>query len=96
MEAHETVSRDELLAARRALLAEEKALLKAHDALAAKRRALPWVEVEKSYVFDGPDGVYDALAHGTVRIAFNRYPNRGWRLRQSVTERVHSTATAPI
>lgn len=56
METHKTVSRDEWLVARRALLAEEKALLKAHDALAAKRRAMPWVKVEKTYVFDGPDG----------------------------------------
>ena len=31
-------------------------MLKAHDALAAKRRALPWVKVEKEYVFDGADG----------------------------------------
>ena len=53
---HKTVSADEWLAARRALLAEEKALLKAHDALAAKRRALPWVKVEKRYEFEGPDG----------------------------------------
>ena len=53
---HKIVSPDEWLAARRALLAEEKALLKAHDALAAKRRALPWVKVEKRYEFEGPDG----------------------------------------
>jgi predicted dithiol-disulfide oxidoreductase (DUF899 family) len=53
---HKIVSADEWLAARRALLAEEKALLKAHDALAAKRRALPWVKVEKRYEFEGPDG----------------------------------------
>jgi predicted dithiol-disulfide oxidoreductase (DUF899 family) len=53
---HKIVSADEGLAARRALLAEEKALLKAHDALAAKRRALPWVKVEKRYEFEGPDG----------------------------------------
>ena len=53
---HKIVSPDEWLAARRALLAEEKALLKAHDALAAKRRALPWVKVEKRYEFEGPSG----------------------------------------
>jgi predicted dithiol-disulfide oxidoreductase (DUF899 family) len=53
---HKIVSADEWLAARRALLAEEKALLKAHDALAAKRRALPWVKVEKRYEFEGPGG----------------------------------------
>jgi predicted dithiol-disulfide oxidoreductase (DUF899 family) len=56
MDAPRIVSTDEWLDARRALLAEEKQLLKAQDALAAKRRALPWVKVEKDYVFDGPDG----------------------------------------
>src|SRR4029079_18968750 len=40
----------------RALLAKEKAVLKQQDALAAERRALPWVKVEKDYVFDGPNG----------------------------------------
>ncbi len=56
MDAHTIVSREEWTAARKALLAKEKALLKAQDALSAERRALPWVKVEKAYVFDGPDG----------------------------------------
>ena len=56
MQAHKTVSRDEWLEARRALLAKEKAHLRAHDELARQRRELPWVKVDKSYVFDGPDG----------------------------------------
>jgi predicted dithiol-disulfide oxidoreductase (DUF899 family) len=56
MQAHNTVSRDEWLKARRDLLAKEKAHLKAHDALARERRALPWVKVDKDYVFDGPNG----------------------------------------
>jgi len=50
------VSRDEWLAARRELLAKEKALTRAHDALSAERRTLPMVSVDKSYVFDTPDG----------------------------------------
>ena len=50
------VSHDAWLAARKALLAEEKAHLERGDALAAQRRALPWVKVAKKYVFDGPDG----------------------------------------
>lgn len=53
---HAVVSRDEWLAARRALLAEEMAFTRARDALAAKRRELPWVKIDKPYVFDGPDG----------------------------------------
>ena len=56
MQAPKTVSREEWLEARRALLAKEKSVLKQQDALAADRRAMPWVKVEKSYMFDGPDG----------------------------------------
>jgi predicted dithiol-disulfide oxidoreductase (DUF899 family) len=53
---HPIVSQDEWLAARKALLAKEKEFSKSRDALSAARRALPWVKVEKSYVFDGPAG----------------------------------------
>jgi predicted dithiol-disulfide oxidoreductase (DUF899 family) len=56
MQSHKTVSRDQWLAARRALLAEEKAFTRARDELSRKRRDLPWVKVEKRYVFDGPRG----------------------------------------
>ncbi len=56
MQAHKTVSREEWLAARRALLATEKAHLRAHDELARQRRELPWVKVDKTYVFEGPNG----------------------------------------
>jgi len=50
------VSRDEWLVARRALLAREKEVTRLRDTVAAERRALPWVRVEKEYVFDGPRG----------------------------------------
>ena len=56
IETHEIVSRDQWLAARRKLLAREKELMRQNDELAAERRALPWVEVGKTYVFDGPGG----------------------------------------
>ena len=56
MEEHRIVSRDEWLATRKALLAKEKEHTRARDALSAERRALPWVKVEKEYVFDGPNG----------------------------------------
>ena len=49
-------SRDEWLAARKELLAEEKAMTRARDALSAKRRELPMVKVDKDYVFGVPDG----------------------------------------
>jgi predicted dithiol-disulfide oxidoreductase (DUF899 family) len=56
MEPHKVVSQDEWIAARKAHLADEKAFTKARDALSQKRRELPWVKVEKDYVFDGPNG----------------------------------------
>jgi predicted dithiol-disulfide oxidoreductase (DUF899 family) len=49
-------SRDEWLAARIDLLAEEKALTRARDALNTKRRELPMVEIDKDYRFTGPEG----------------------------------------
>jgi predicted dithiol-disulfide oxidoreductase (DUF899 family) len=48
-------SQDEWLAARKALLAEEKEMTRARDALSTKRRELPMVKVDKRYVFHGPD-----------------------------------------
>jgi len=56
MPTHPVVSRSDWLAARQALVAEEKAMSAARDALAAKRRALPWVEVTTAYSFDTPSG----------------------------------------
>ena len=56
MDAQRTVSREEWLVARKALLEEEKRFTRARDALAAKRRELPWVRIEKAYVFEGPRG----------------------------------------
>ncbi len=50
------VSAEKWLVARRALLKEEKEFFRRHDRLKEKRRALPWVRVEKEYVFDGPQG----------------------------------------
>ena len=53
---HQIVSRDAWLAARKALLAKEKAFTKERDALSQERRRLPWVKVDKTYVFEGPAG----------------------------------------
>ena len=43
-------------AAREELLVKEKAHLRAHDALAAERRRMPWMKVERDYAFEGPEG----------------------------------------
>jgi predicted dithiol-disulfide oxidoreductase (DUF899 family) len=56
MPKHDVVSREQWLAARRELLAEEKAFNKARDALSERRRALPWVLVDKPYSFEGANG----------------------------------------
>jgi predicted dithiol-disulfide oxidoreductase (DUF899 family) len=50
------VSPEEWKAEREKLLVEEKALTKARDAMAAKRRRMPWMAVEKDYRFEGPSG----------------------------------------
>ena len=53
---HRVVSGDLWVAERKMLLAREKELTRLHDQIAGERRALPWVRVEKSYVFDTLDG----------------------------------------
>jgi predicted dithiol-disulfide oxidoreductase (DUF899 family) len=53
---HEIVSREEWLIARKDLLKREKELTRLRDQLAAERRALPWVKIDKEYVFDTPEG----------------------------------------
>ena len=55
------VSREEWRAARVELLADEKAMTKARDALSTKRRELPMVEIDKDYRFDGPEGTQLSL-----------------------------------
>jgi predicted dithiol-disulfide oxidoreductase (DUF899 family) len=56
MQPHKIVSQEEWLVARKAHLAKEKELTRLRDQLSTERRALPWVKVDKAYVFDGPDG----------------------------------------
>ncbi|MGQ0834112.1 MAG: DUF899 domain-containing protein [Gammaproteobacteria bacterium] len=56
MERHRVVSQAEWLAARKQHLSKEKEFTRLRDELSRKRRELPWVKVEKSYVFDGLKG----------------------------------------
>jgi len=53
---HAVVSHDRWIAARTKLLTKEKALTRAKDELNRLRRALPWERIDKTYVFEGPDG----------------------------------------
>ena len=52
----EIVSEAQWRAAHQALLQKEKALTRSRDALAAERRRLPMMRIDKDYVFEGPDG----------------------------------------
>src|SRR6266436_7467077 len=53
---HNVVSQEEWIAARKRLLTKEKESTRLRDQLSAERRKLPWVKIEKNYVFDAPDG----------------------------------------
>src|SRR5215831_10010752 len=52
----QVVSREEWIEARRALLEREKEVTRLRDELNEYRRELPWVKIEKEYVFDTPKG----------------------------------------
>ena len=54
---HAIVARPEWLRARKALLEREKELSRLRDDLAQRRRDLPWVRIDKNYLFVGPKGV---------------------------------------
>src|SRR5204862_7648116 len=56
IDVHEVVPRDEWMERRRELLEREKEFTRARDELSRRRRDLPWVKVEKRYLFDGPNG----------------------------------------
>jgi predicted dithiol-disulfide oxidoreductase (DUF899 family) len=66
------------------LLVKEKAQLRAHDALAAERRKMPWMAVEKKYVFEGPAGkvsladLFDGRRQLIVYRAFFEPGVHGW------------------
>ena len=82
MQPHKIVSREEWTAARKAHLAHEKELTRARDRLSAERRELPWVKVEKNYVFDGPNGK-ETLANlfgGRSQLIVNHFMlGPGWK-----------------
>jgi predicted dithiol-disulfide oxidoreductase (DUF899 family) len=77
-------SQDEWLAAREELLVKEKEHTRARDALAAERRRMPWLAVEKDYAFEGPDGelslldLFGGRRQLVVYRAFFESDVRGW------------------
>ena len=56
LEHHKVVSRNEWLKARKTLLKKEKEFTNLRDQLSQERRNLPWVAVDKEYLFEGPKG----------------------------------------
>ena len=56
MKEHKVVTEKDWIAARKALLVKEKKFTRLRDQLNQQRRNLPWVKVDKEYVFDGPKG----------------------------------------
>jgi predicted dithiol-disulfide oxidoreductase (DUF899 family) len=78
---HAIVSQDEWLKARKQLLAREKEFSRARDQISAARRALPWVKVEKNYVFDGPhgkDSLSDLFGGKSQLIVYHFMLGPGW------------------
>ncbi len=70
MTAHRTASRDEWLDARLELLKAEKELTRQSDELARRRRELPWVRIDKEYLFDTEEGTASLvdLFHGRSQL----------------------------
>ena len=78
------VSKQEWEAAREKMLVKEKAMTRARDALAAERRRMPWMAVEKAYAFEGPKGkaslvdLFDGRRQLIVYRAFFEPGVHGW------------------
>jgi predicted dithiol-disulfide oxidoreductase (DUF899 family) len=84
MDTPKIASPQEWEAARRELLVKEKELTRARDALAAERRRMPWLPIEKDYAFDGPDGrkslldLFDGRRQLIIYRAFFEPGVHGW------------------
>jgi len=79
---HKVVSQSEWLAARKALLTKEKEFTKARDQLSEARQALPWVKVEKTYLFEGPNGretLSDLFGGKSQLIVYHFMLGPGWK-----------------
>jgi predicted dithiol-disulfide oxidoreductase (DUF899 family) len=76
------VSRDEWLVARKDLLTREKELTRLRDEVSRHRRGLPWVKVDKQYIFDGPDGketLGDLFEGRSQLIVYHFMLGPGWK-----------------
>lgn len=81
MESHRVVSREAWIEARKALLAKEKEFTRQRDRLSRERRALPWVKIDKEYVFEGADGrqsLGDLFAGRRQLVVYHLMFDPGW------------------
>ena len=82
VEDHKVVSHKEWLVARKKLLVKEKRFSRLRDALNQQRRKLPWVKVEKEYVFEGPNGketLADLFCGKSQLIVYHFMFGPGWK-----------------
>ena len=73
---HAIVSQAKWESARKRLLVKEKAVMRSHDALAAERRRMPWMAVDRTYLFDGPHGrvgLLDLFEHRRQLIVYRAF-----------------------
>ena len=80
---HQVVPEREWLAARKRLLVKEKKFSRLRDQLARDRRNLPWVKVEKEYVFEGPDGkesLADLFRGRSQLVVYHFMFGPGWKV----------------
>src|SRR5512146_2222029 len=78
---HTVVSREAWLNARKEFLAKEKAFTRARDQLSAERQALPWVKIDKNYVFDTPEGkksLADLFGNHSQLLVYHFMLGPGW------------------
>jgi predicted dithiol-disulfide oxidoreductase (DUF899 family) len=78
---HKVVSQNEWVKARKHLLVKEKKFSKLRDELNKQRRALPWVKIEKGYVFNGPDGketLAELFGHKSQLLVYHFMFGPGW------------------
>lgn len=79
---HQIVSREEWIAARKALLLREKEATRLRDAINAERLALPWVRVEKTYMFETAAGrrtLVELFAGRSQLIVYHFMLGPGWK-----------------
>src|SRR5919198_4008975 len=82
MDRPKLVSQDEWLAARKQHLKKEKEFSRLRDRLSAERRELPWVKVEKDYVFDTTEGkqsIADLFDGRSQLVVYHFMFGPGWK-----------------